>query len=133
MTECIFCKIINGEMPCFKVYEDENVIGFLDIYPITEGHILIATKKHYQDMLEMNLDESKSIMKAANKLGKDVMTKLGAEGFNFTTNNGAAAGQDIFHLHFHILPRKKDDGLVSWPNHNTNMEELKALAEKLKK
>ncbi len=132
MTDCLFCKIINNEIPSFKIYEDDEVLGFMDIHPISEGHALIVPKKHYKDFLAMDASVSEAVIRAAQKIGNKMIKELGIDGFNFSTNQGRAAGQEIFHVHFHIIPRKDNDGLVSWPNHETTQEEIKKIAERIK-
>jgi histidine triad (HIT) family protein len=132
MSDCIFCKIVSGEMPSYKVYEDDAILAFMDIYPISEGHLLIIPKKHYKDLLSMDPKISERIIEVAQNIGNKVISKLGADGFNFATNQGEAAEQDVFHVHFHIIPRRFGDKLVSWKNHDATKEELQAIADKLK-
>ena len=112
---CIFCKIIKGEVPCDKIYEDENVLVFLDINPISKGHCLVVTKEHYETLLEIPEDESIYLFKALKKIGKALMKGLKADGFNIGMNNFSAAGQVVMHAHFHVIPRFKGDGLKHWP------------------
>ena len=112
---CIFCKIIKGEVPCGKIYEDEHVLVFLDINPISKGHCLVVTKEHYETLLEIPEDESIYLFKALKKIGKALMKGLKADGFNIGMNNFSAAGQVVMHAHFHVIPRFKGDGLKHWP------------------
>ena len=109
MTEldCLFCKIVAGKIPCRKVFETENTLAFLDISPLSEGHTVVISKKHYINLLDFPEDEIPSFfsdLKATAKLVKD---KLHVEGFNILQNNFPVAGQVIPHIHFHILPRYK--------------------------
>lgn len=113
--ESIFTKIVKGEIPCNKVYEDSKTLAFLDIQPVNEGHTLVITKKEYKDFLDMPEDELGSFMKTVHKVAKAVKNAVNADGVNVTTNIGKAAGQEVFHVHFHIIPRFLDDGLRMWP------------------
>ena len=115
MTNCIFCKIVSGELPCYKVYEDESYLAFLDIKPVNKGHTIIIPKKHSDNFLDSNIEESKGILSVLQKIGKAVLKATGAQGCNISTNNGSAAGQVIMHLHWHIVPRFEHDGLKLWP------------------
>ena len=104
MEDCIFCKIIKGEIPSTKVYEDENVLAFKDINPVTPIHVLVIPKKHYQNILDVN-EESKNIygeiFMAMNKIAKEL--GIEKDGFRVISNCGKDAGQEVMHLHFHIL------------------------------
>ncbi|MEO5635154.1 MAG: HIT family protein [Candidatus Paceibacterota bacterium] len=114
MEDCIFCKIIKGEIPSSKIYEDENVLAFLDIAPVNIGHTLIVPKKHFPNIYETPDEVLMQIMKVAKKISKAVKSEMKADGVNVTMNNDPAAGQVIFHTHLHIIPRKKDDGFGMW-------------------
>jgi len=103
--DCIFCKIVAGEIPCFNVYDAGDVMAFLDINPINKGHTLIIPKKHYKDLLTTPNELSVQLFTAAKKIGTAFKTELGAEGFNLFQNNGECAGQVVGHCHFHVLPR----------------------------
>ena len=110
-TDCIFCKIVRGEIPLKKVYEDENFIGILDANPVTEGHTLIIPKKHFANILEMPSSLGNEFIEAVKKMALKIIDEKKAEGFNFGINTNKAAGQIVFHLHAHIIPRKKGDGI----------------------
>lgn len=111
MKDCIFCKIIKGEAPSQDIYEDEVVKVFLDLYPDSKGHLLIVPKEHYQDVFDCPDEVLSHIAKVFKKIAKLVKEKLGADAVHIVNNSGQEAGQIVFHLHFHILPRYKDDGL----------------------
>jgi histidine triad (HIT) family protein len=116
MEDCIFCKIVRGEIPCAKLYENELVLSFLDINPINPGHALVIPKNHYDTLFEVPSQELEACALAAQKVGKAVHEALGAHGMNFLQNNFEAAGQLIMHAHFHLIPRYEDDGfMTSWP------------------
>tara|TARA_Y100000034_G_scaffold71453_1_gene86191 strand:- start:209 stop:580 length:372 start_codon:yes stop_codon:yes gene_type:complete len=112
-SDCIFCKIINGEIPPGKgkVYDDENFIGILDINPISKGHTLIIPKKHYKTLLDMPTTIGNELIEALKKTALKLIEEKTAEGFNIIQSNYEVAQQEVPHLHFHIIPRKKDDGL----------------------
>ena len=111
MSDCIFCKIIKGEIPSSKVYEDDNCYAFLDIGPLSWGHTLIIPKKHYERITEMSPEEVAALTSVIPKLVSAVMKATGAEGLNVLQNNGVIAGQAVDHLHFHLIPRVAGDGL----------------------
>jgi histidine triad (HIT) family protein len=114
--DCIFCKIVAGEIPCHKVYEDEHVLSFLDIGPLSEGHTLIIPRQHAVTLDEVSNDALPSIGMAAKRIGAAVQQATGCAGWNLLQNNGKVAGQVVMHVHFHIIPRREDDGLgYRWP------------------
>ena len=106
---CIFCKIAKGEIPSVKIWEDSKFIAIADIKPVGEGHTLVITKEHFSTLMDLNKDISEKYIDAIKKIGKILMEKYKADGFNAVLNNGEAAGQLVHHVHFHILPRKKGD------------------------
>ena len=107
--DCIFCKIVKGEIPSVKVWEDSEFISFADVKPVGEGHTLVVPKKHFNTLMDLNKDVSKKYIDAIKKTAEILMEKYNADGFNAVLNNGGAAGQIINHAHFHLLPRKKGD------------------------
>lgn len=129
---CIFCKIVAGEIPSFKVYEDEGVYAFLDIAPVNYGHTLVVTKKHYANMEEIPEEELCRLIKAVKKVGKALKDGLGAAGYNIGENNDPVAGQVVPHIHFHVIPRRIDDGLKLWPQGKYGEGEAENVAEKIK-
>ncbi len=132
MEECIFCKIINGEIPSSKVYEDNKVIAFLDTAPVNKGHTLVLPKEHHKDILDTPAETLTELMKVSKKVAKAVMKATGAEGFNLGVNNGKIAGQLVMHLHFHIMPRFENDGLKLWPGKEYEGNERDEIAEKIR-
>lgn len=113
-TNCIFCKIIKGELPSHKIHEDENTLAFLDISPVNIGHTLVIPKAHYKNIFETPEEIMVDLMKTVHKLSKAIKTALNADGINVTMNNDPAAGQVVFHSHIHIIPRITDDGFPLW-------------------
>ena len=108
--DCIFCKIANGEIPSASIYEDEEFNVILDLGPATRGHALILPKAHYADLFEMPEEEAKKVIILAKKLLPVLKNGLNADGIQLVQNNGAAAGQTVFHYHLHLIPAYKADG-----------------------
>lgn len=129
---CIFCQIVSGEMNSHKVYEDEHVLAFLDIYPAAAGHVLVIPKKHYQNLEEIPNDELAYLMSVVKKIGAMMKNNLKASGYNICENNDPVAGQEIPHIHFHVVPRSKGDGLTSWPKNGYESGEAELIAGKIK-
>ena len=132
MKDCIFCKIVKGELPCYKIYEDDNFLAFLDIQPISKGHTLIIPKKHYNTFAETPAELLAKMIQVVHKIGQAVKKATNADGFNIGLNNGSAAGQIIMHTHFHIIPRFNDDGLHTWPSVECSEDEFKKLNQDIK-
>jgi len=133
MTDCIFCKIITGDIPSTKVHEDDQLLVIMNIHPVTPGHLLIIPKQHFADTLEADDNVVSALALATKKIAPAVMTATGAPGFNLIVNTGAAAGQVIFHAHWHIIPRHDDDGLAHWPgNQNATTAEIEQVAMTIK-
>lgn len=110
MSDCIFCRIAAGELPCWRIWEDDRVLVFLDINPVTEGHTLVIPKAHSSDVASMSEQDLAAVIRALKKCAPAVMKAVCAEGFNILNNCGRAAGQAVEHVHFHIIPRKTGDG-----------------------
>lgn len=129
---CIFCKIIAGEIPCNKVYEDDALIAFLDIHPNNPGHTLIVPKEHFENLLETSAHVAEALIVAVQLLAPRVMLATQATGFNVGINTGASSGQMVMHTHVHIIPRFEGDGLVHWPTKEISAEMLEEIAEKMR-
>ncbi len=115
MTDCIFCKIVAGDIPSYKVYEDDDTLAFLDIMPNNHGHTLVIPKDHHQNIEEVPEELLSKTILVVKKVGKSIKDNLGVKGYNVCENNDPIAGQVVPHLHFHIVPRKDDDNFESWP------------------
>ena len=109
-SNCIFCKIVKGEVPCHKVWEDEKFLAFLDMNPVGEGHTLIIPKKHFNTFLDTDQECASEFLCFLQETGKILLRKYDSAGFNVILNNGKSSGQVVEHVHFHILPRKDGDG-----------------------
>lgn len=110
MENCIFCKIINGDIPCYKIYEDDLVVAFLDINPISNGHTLIVPKQHFQDLYDIDNNVLNHILEIAKKIAKQITAKLNCDGFTLVQNNGAV--QEVKHFHLHIHPYYKNSEVM---------------------
>lgn len=129
---CIFCKIIAGDIPCFKLHEDEHCIAFMDVNPANPGHALAVVKEHWPTLYEIPADQLAGVARAAKLVANAVNTALSPEGVNLIQANGPGAGQSVFHLHFHILPRAADDDLkLNWGHNPGDIEAVKAVYEKV--
>lgn len=133
MTECIFCRIVKGEIPCNKIGENDDFLCFLDIKPITEGHALIVPKRHFTDIMEFPPELDREYFAFAQEMAKRIIRAVDADGFNLGMNNGKAAGQVVMHQHTHIIPRFDGDGLSSWPSADVTPEELALLQKRILK
>lgn len=115
MTDCLFCRIAAKQLPSTMVYEDDAVYAFLDIKPVNPGHTLVVPKIHYEGFIEADAETLSRLIQATQKVARAIVQTFGADGFNLEENNGEIAGQVIPHLHFHVVPRRPDDGLKHWP------------------
>ena len=135
--DCIFCKIIAGEIPTVKVWEDENVFVFLDIHPLRKWHCLIVPKIHYQDVFDIDEQVLQKIISIAKYIAKKMKKSLGATGVNLINASGKGAEQSVFHFHLHLVPRYENDWLKMndwWETkvQNIDMTELQIIAEKIR-
>lgn len=129
----IFAKILRGEIPSHKIYEDEDTFAFLDIMPRTEGHALVITKEKARDLFDVSPKALAKLMEVVQKLAPKIQQAMGAEGVLIQQFNGAAAGQTVYHLHVHILPRKEGEALKPHAGKMEDQAKLAATAEKIKK
>ncbi len=134
MEKDIFCKIIDGEIPCHKLYEDDDVLAFLDISQVTKGHALVVSKKHYDNFLTIPQEEMHKVMDVAQRIGQVDIKYLNAKGVNILTNCYPAAGQTVMHFHVHVIPRYEgNEGFILEMKQNTEDLNLPALAKQIKK
>ncbi|KAK4178492.1 HIT-like domain-containing protein [Triangularia setosa] len=127
---CIFCKIIKGEIPCFKLFESDKTLAFLDINPLSKGHALVIPKHHGEKLTDIPDDQLGEILPIVKKLA----AATGANDWNLLQNNGKLAHQEVGHVHFHMIPKPNDkEGLgVGWPMQKVDMDKLKMLFEEVK-
>ncbi len=128
---CIFCQIVKGEIPSYKVYEDDKVLAFLDIKPVNPGHVLVITKEHYPNIEETPIAELSAVISAVKTIGRLLKDRLAVAGYNVTENNDPVAGQEIPHLHFHVIPRQAGDGNKPWLQAEYGPGEAEAVLKKL--
>jgi histidine triad (HIT) family protein len=114
MSDCIFCKIVEGGAPSEKIYEDEHAVAFLDIHPTNRGHTLVIPKKHYRNIFDLPGEEFCRVVTAAKKIAPSIIKAMAAHGINLIMNNDEAAGQIVFHAHLHLVPRFSNDGFRHW-------------------
>ena len=132
MDECIFCRIVRKEIPCYKIYEDNDILAFLDRNPVNPGHTLVIPKKHYETILNADDETLKKLAIAIKKISNAMYKGLKLNGFNIGINQFSAAGQVVPHLHVHIIPRKENDNLRLWPTREyESEEEKKRVQEKI--
>lgn len=131
MEGCIFCKIIEGEVPCSKIYEDDDVIAFLDVSPINKGHTLVVPKKHCENIFDIDGETLEKVVGAVKRVAEGVKKGVNADGVVVSQNNGKAAGQVVMHLHFHVIPRFKEDELKGWPRGRYKDGEMAQYAERI--
>jgi histidine triad (HIT) family protein len=133
-NNCIFCKIIAGEIPSNTIYEDDDFKVILDASPATKGHALILPKEHYADLYEIDEEVAGRAMKLAKKLVAHMTEKLSCDGFNVLQNNHEVAGQTVFHFHMHLIPRyigAKNNDILIWNHETFSAEEMTAIKESL--
>lgn len=132
MDDCIFCKIIKGDIPSYKIYEDEKTYAFLDIACDCVGHTLVIPKKHCTNVLDCDEEYLAAVMNTVKKIARHYVEDCGFDGVNVINASGKAAQQSVFHLHFHIIPRKSDDGYDLFPLKDKLDINLADIADKLK-
>jgi histidine triad (HIT) family protein len=137
MSDCIFCKIINGEIPSAKVFENEHVLAFLDISQVTKGHTLVIPKVHKENIFKLTPEIARNIFEVVPKIANALKTEFNPVGLNAVNNNGEEAGQSVFHFHLHLIPRYgKGDGFGAvWKNNQSeySAEDYQRMAESIKK
>jgi histidine triad (HIT) family protein len=132
MEECLFCKIVNNEMPCFQLFEDDLVKVFLDINPVSKGHLLVIPKQHFENIFTVPDNVLIRITQVCKKMALLCKEKLGATGVNIVNASGKDAQESVPHLHFHVVPRYKKDGLDLWfHGKSKDIDEVKEIQKKL--
>jgi histidine triad (HIT) family protein len=131
--ECIFCKIVAGELPATIVDEDERTVAFMDISPATRGHALVVPRRHWRNLLEIGREDLAATVLAAQRLASRVVERLDADGVNLLNSCGSAAWQTVFHFHLHVIPRYEGDPLrLPWTPAQGDKEEIEAAAAALR-
>ncbi len=133
MDGCVFCKMVAGEIPVTKIYEDEVVLAFLDIGPISDGHTLVIPKTHSPQVHACDPEVLSAVVARLGRIAGAVVAAMGVEGYNVLVNNGSAAGQVVDHLHFHIIPRKMGDRVLSgWPSYKYKAGQIEEIAGRIR-
>jgi len=133
MPDCVFCKIVKGDIPCAKILETEELIAFLDINPVRPGHTLIVPKIHAETLFDLPPDSAEKVVRAMQHVGRALMKATNAAGMNVIQNNYPASGQEVPHIHWHLIPRHDGDGLKFWPQGSyTSMEDMSAMAKSVR-
>src|SRR5215217_5670597 len=131
-TDCLFCKIVAGDVPATRVHEDERTVAFMDINPATRGHVLVIPREHAADLHEIGADDLRACALAAQGLARRLRERLGAAGVNLLNSTGAAAWQTVFHFHLHVIPRYDNDPLrLPWSPAPGDRDEIARAAEAL--
>ncbi len=130
--DCIFCKIINGDMPSYRIYEDEYTYAFLDISKDTIGHTLVVPKEHYVNSLDCEMSQYIKVQETVKKISEHYVNDCGYTGVNIMNASGFDAQQSVFHYHVHIIPRMAGDGLDVWPFRDKQEIDLAKVADELK-
>lgn len=133
MSDCVFCKIVAGQIPSTRVHEDEHTLAFMDIGQVNPGHVLVAVKKHAANVFELEEAQAEAVARAIVKISRALKKAFEPEGLSVYQANGKAAGQTVFHYHVHLLPRHAGDGMeLVWPVKNPPREKLEEYAAKIR-
>jgi histidine triad (HIT) family protein len=132
MPDCIFCRIVSGDLPAARILETPGVLAFLDIAPVNYGHTLIIPKRHYRNLLDLPDEVWQEMGQVSRRVAQALRTTLSAEGFNLGMNNFEAAGQEVFHAHLHIIPRYFSDGLHLFPQESYRPGDMEKTAAQLR-
>jgi len=134
VDDCLFCKMVAGQIPVTKIYEDDVILSFLDIGPISDGHTLVIPKQHFEKLHECPAELLGQVFTRIGKIAGAVVTAMNSDGYNLLCNNGRAAGQLIEHLHFHIVPRNAGDGIFNrWPSLKYEGGKIEEIAGTIRK
>lgn len=132
MSDCVFCKILNGELPSRKIYEDEYTLAFMDIAGDVDGHTLVIPKKHFRNTLDCEKQMLHHVIDTVQLVANHYVKDCGYEGVDIMNANEPCAGQTVFHLHYHIIPRKTSDGIPSFPAYAGSKQNIDELHNLLK-
>ena len=132
MCDCIFCKIVAGEIPSMKIYEDEQTLAFMDVANDVDGHILVIPKKHYRNILDCETEVLNAVMQTVKTVSLHLTADCGYTGINLLNASGESAGQSVPHFHIHIIPRKQNDHIDAWPKFEGAKQDISSMFDKLK-
>lgn len=132
-SDCIFCKLVAGEVPSFKLYEDDRVFSFMDINPFNDGHCLVISRNHARNLFETEDGDLAACLIAAKRVARAVDKIVAPDGINLLQANGSGAGQSVFHFHIHVFPRRHGDGaMLNWAQKPGDMKRIGGLAERIR-
>ena len=133
MNDCVFCKIVAGQIPSMRVFEDEHTLAFMDIGQVNPGHVLVAVKNHAANIYELGDAQAAAVARTSARVARAIEAAFKPEGMSVYQANGKAAGQTVFHYHVHLLPRHAGDGMeLTWPVKNPPRETLEGYAAKIR-
>lgn len=131
--QCIFCRLVSGDIPSAKVYEDARTIAFMDLGQVNPGHVLVATRRHAATLLDITAEEAAAVMQTAQRVARAVQAVFDPPGLTLLQANGREGDQTVFHFHLHVVPRHGGDGIaLSWPRKEPGAEVLRGYAERLR-
>lgn len=134
MSDCVFCRIVARQIPATVVYEDDHVLAFMDIGQVNPGHVLVAVKKHAENIYALDDAQAQAVFRGAARVSRAIQAAFQPEGLSVYQANGKAAGQTVFHLHIHLVPRQEGDGMaLTWPVKNPPRELLEDYAARIRK
>ena len=134
MSDCVFCRIVAGQIPSTRVHEDEHTLAFMDLGQVNPGHVLVAVKKHAANLFELDDVQAAAVARASTRVARAIRDAFGPAGLSVYQANGKVAGQTVFHYHVHLLPRHAADGMeLTWPVKNPPRETLEGYAEEIRK
>lgn len=134
MSDCVFCRIVAGQIPSTRVHEDEHTLAFMDLGQVNPGHVLVAVKQHATNLYELDDAQAAAVATACTRVARAIRDAFAPAGLSVYQANGKAAGQTVFHYHVHLLPRHEADGMeLTWPVKNPPREKLEGYAEKIRK
>ena len=132
MDNCIFCKIVSGEIPCMTIYEDKMTLAFMDVAKDVDGHMLVIPKHHSKSILDCDSETIASVMRTVKNISRHLIENCGYEGVNLLNANEECAGQSVPHFHIHIIPRRRNDQIDAWPHFYGAKEDIGILYDKVK-
>jgi histidine triad (HIT) family protein len=133
MSDCLFCRIVAGQIPSTRVYEDDLILAFMDIGQVNPGHVLVAVKRHAENLYELDDAQAAAVQRAAARVARAIRDAFDPQGLSVYQANGRAAGQTVFHYHVHLVPRREGDGMaLAWPVKNPPRDELEKHAARIR-
>ena len=132
MDDCIFCRIVSGDIPSMRIYENEMTLAFMDIVKDVDGHILVIPQKHCKNILDCDTETLSSVMQAVKTVSMHLTAECGYDGVNLLNASDECAGQSVPHFHVHIIPRRKDDQIDAWPHFDGAKQDIRSVFEKIK-